>query len=54
MKEKIFVRGRNMAGIQVKKCAGVHCRAFLQCALEEQRRRKIPSAWCTFPRLRLH
>lgn len=41
MKEKSFVRGRNMAGIQVKKCASVHCRAILQCALEEQHRRKI-------------
>lgn len=54
MKEKSFVRGRNMAGIQVKKCASVHCRAILQCALEEQHRRKIQSAWCTFPRLQLH
>lgn len=45
VKEKIFVGDRTMAGIQVKKYASAHCRAFLQRALEAStERRKVLSA----------
>ena len=54
VKEKIFVGDRTMAGIQVKKYASAHCRAFLQRALEAStERRKVLSAWCPFSRLQL-
>ena len=45
VKEKIFVGDRTMAGIQVKKYASAHCRAFLQRALEAStEKRKVLSA----------
>lgn len=43
--KEIFVRGRTVAGIQVKKYARAHCRAFLQHALKASpERRKVLSA----------
>ena len=45
VKEKIFVGDRTMAGIQVKKYASAHCRAFLQRTLEAStEKRKVLSA----------
>ena len=45
VKEKVFVGDRTVAGIQVKKYASAHCRAFLQRALEAStERRKVLSA----------